>query len=352
MTTVKYWRQVIIRPQATVLDAMQVIDRGALQVALVVDADSRLMGVVTDGDIRRGLLGGVSLKEPVENIMCHHPTIAKTTDSNEQILSIMANKVIGHIPILDEQGHLVGLKTLQELSQSEQRDNWVVLMAGGLGSRLGPLTRDCPKPLLKVGDKPILELIMESFIAYGFRQFFISVNYRREMIREYFGDGSQWGVDIAYLEESDRRGTAGPLALLPQRPKEPIFVMNGDLLTRINFQNILDFHREHGSLATLCVRKMEQVIPYGVVHTHQHNLLSIEEKPVQEYFVNAGIYLLDPSVLDYIPHGEYFDMPDLFRKVIDHGHSTVAFPFLDYWLDIGRMGDFKQACRDYPEVFS
>ncbi|MBF0127959.1 MAG: NTP transferase domain-containing protein, partial [Magnetococcales bacterium] len=224
--------------------------------------------------------------------------------------------------------------------------------AGGLGSRLAPLTDMIPKPLLKVGSKPILEVILESFIAYGFHRFFLSVNYRKEMIKEYFGDGSGWGVEIDYLEENGRLGTAGSLSLFKERPEKPFFVMNGDLLTRINFQHVLDFHLEHQSRATLCVRKVEQTVPYGVVRLDAHRLVTIEEKPVQEYFVNAGIYLLDPEVLSFIPGGQYFDMPTLFQNIIKRGETTAAFPFLDYWMDIGRMGDFRQACRDYPEVFA
>ncbi|MBF0109169.1 MAG: nucleotidyltransferase family protein [Magnetococcales bacterium] len=352
MTTVEYWRKVVIGSQTSVLDVMKVIDRGALRVALVTDEANRLIGVVTDGDIRRGLLNGVNMKDPVERVMAREPTVARATDAEDRVLALMTSKSIDHMPIIDEEGRLIGLKTLRELASREQRKNWVVLMAGGLGSRMGPLTKTCPKPMLKVGTKPILELILESFAAHGFYKFYVSVNYRKEVIQDYFRDGSDWGVDIHYLEEDERRGTAGPLALLPEVPEEPFFVMNGDLLTQINFKNILEFHEEHGSLATLCVRKVEQAIPYGVVHTRQHTLLGIEEKPVQEYFINAGIYLLDPQVVDYIPRNTYFDMPDLFHKVIASGHATAAFPFLDYWMDIGRMADLKQASQDYSEVFS
>ncbi|MBF0131485.1 MAG: nucleotidyltransferase family protein [Magnetococcales bacterium] len=352
MTAVEYWRKVVIGSQTSVLDVMKVIDRGALRVALVTDESSRLIGVVTDGDIRRGLLSGINMKDPVENVMARTPTVARISDSEDRVLALMTSKSIDHMPVVDEDGHLIGLKTLRELASREQRNNWVVLMAGGLGSRMGPLTKSCPKPMLKVGSKPILELILESFAADGFKQFYFSVNYRKEIIQDYFKDGSDWGVTIQYLEEQDRRGTAGPLALLPEMPEDPFFVMNGDLLTQINYKNILEFHEEHGSLATLCVRKVEQSIPYGVVHTDHHTLLRIEEKPVQEYFINAGIYLLDPKVIDYIPENTYFDMPDLFHRVIAKGHATAAFPFLDYWMDIGRMGDLQQASRDYPEVFS
>ena len=204
---------------------------------------------------------------------------------------------------------------------------------------------------MKVGSKPILELILESYIAHGYHNFYVSVNYKKEMIQDYFGDGSDWGVTIRYLEEEERLGTAGSLALLPETPTEPFFVMNGDLLTRINFNDILNFHNEHDSKATLCIRKMEQTIPYGVVETHRHQLVGIEEKPVHSYFVNAGIYLLEPEVLPLLSVSGNYDMPELFQQIVDHGYETAAFPFLDYWLDIGRRGDFHQACQDYPELF-
>ncbi|MBF0294100.1 MAG: nucleotidyltransferase family protein [Magnetococcales bacterium] len=346
------WQHILIRPETTVLDAIRVIDKGALRLALVTDADRRLQGVVTDGDVRRALLKRIDMKEPVMNIMNATPTFARKADSRERILAMMNLKTIEHMPILDDDGAVVGLETMHNLATPMPRDNWVTLMAGGLGSRLSPLTDMVPKPLLKVGSKPILEVILESFIAHGFRRFFLSVNYRKEMIKEYFGDGAAWGVEIEYLEENGRLGTAGSLSLLPEPPEKPFFVMNGDLLTRINFQHVLDFHLEHQSRATLCVRKVEQTVPYGVVRLDNHRLLTIEEKPVQEYFVNAGIYLLDPEVLSLIPHGQYFDMPTLFQRIIKQGEVTAAFPFLDYWMDIGRMGDFRQACRDYPEVFA
>ncbi|MBF0628610.1 MAG: nucleotidyltransferase family protein [Magnetococcales bacterium] len=347
-----WWQAIMIRPELPLLETIRVIDKGGVRLALVTDDAGRLLGVVTDGDVRRALLKRVDMKEPVMNIMNATPSYARASESRERLLSMMHAKKIEHLPILDEAGCVMGLETLYNLSAPPSRENWVVLMAGGLGSRLSPLTDMVPKPLLKVGSKPILEVILESFISHGFYRFFLSVNYRREMIKEYFGDGSAWGVEIVYLEENGRLGTAGSLSLFPERPREPFFVMNGDLLTRINFQHVLNFHLEHQSRATLCVRKVEQTVPYGVVRLDAHRLVNIEEKPIQEYFVNAGIYLLDPGVLPLIPKGQYFDMPTLFQSIIKQGETTAAFPFLDYWMDIGRMGDFRQACRDYPEVFA
>ncbi|MEO5340322.1 MAG: nucleotidyltransferase family protein [Magnetococcus sp. MYC-9] len=351
MSKQKNWRSVLVQPESTILETIQVIDRGALRIALVVTPERRLLGVVTDGNIRRGLLNHVDLQEPVSRIMNPKPITVRVTDAREQVLALMSVREIEHVPVLDEQGILVGLEILQELAQPAAKTNWVVLMVGGLGSRLGPLTQECPKPLLRVGGKPILEVILESFLEYGFRRFYLSVNYKKQMIKEYFGDGSAWGAEIRYLEEKERLGTAGSLSLLSERPEEPFFVMNGDLLTRINFQHILDFHAEHQAQATLCVRRVEQVIPFGVVEIDQHRLTRIEEKPTQHYFVNAGIYVLDPALLSMVADGHYLDMPDLFRQAIRQGHSAAAFPFLDYWMDIGQMGDYDRARQEYAQVF-
>ncbi|MEO5352805.1 MAG: nucleotidyltransferase family protein [Magnetococcus sp. XQGC-1] len=351
MSKQKDWRSVRVGPEATILETIQVIDQGAMRIALVVDGAGHLLGVVTDGNIRRGLLNRIGLQEPVGKIMTANPIVVRTMDAREHVLSLMSARQIEHIPVLDEAGVLVGLEVLQELTQPTPKENWVVLMAGGLGSRLGPLTRECPKPLLRVGPKPILEVILESFLAYGFNRFYLSVNYKKQMIQNYFADGSAWGAEIRYLEEENRLGTAGSLSLLPERPEQPFFVMNGDLLTRINFQHILDFHAQHRAQATLCVRRVEHTIPFGVVEMAQHQLLGIEEKPTHHYFVNAGIYILEPTLLPLIPGGQYLDMPDLFRRAIAQGHATAAFPFLDYWMDIGQMGDYDQACREYAQVF-
>ena len=351
MSTCKTWQSVLIRADATLLETIQVLDKGALRIALVVDAHNRLQGVVTDGDIRRGLLNQIGMGEPVRTIMNPNPITARVSDSRDHILSLMGAREIEHIPVLDDAGIMVGLEILRRLTRPHPKENWVVLMAGGLGSRLGSLTKECPKPLLRVGPKPILEIILERFLEYGFHQFYLSVNYKKDMIQAYFGDGSAWGATIRYLEEETRLGTAGSLSLLPEHPKHPFFVMNGDLLTQINFQHILDFHAKHQAHATLCVRRVEQTIPFGVVEMAQHRLLSIKEKPVHNYFANAGIYLLDPALLSLIPDNRYLDMPDLFRNAIRNGHATTAFPFLDYWMDIGQIGDFDRACQEYPRVF-
>ncbi len=345
------WQKARIVPDRSIRETIQTIDEGAIRIALVVDSENHLLGTVTDGDIRRGILRGVALEEPVTRVMNPQPTTARADESRDVILERMKQTRLHQIPVVDGQGCLVTVEILDELLQTRQRDNWVMLMAGGLGSRLRPLTDECPKPLLKVGSKPLLEIILENFLEYGFRKFYISVNYKAEMVKEHFGDGSRWGIEIRYIHEDQRLGTAGALSLLPERPALPLIVMNGDLLTKVNFQHLLDFHAEHRARATMCVREYDFQVPYGVVRIDHHRVLGIDEKPVQRFFVNAGIYVLEPEVLDLIPSATYFDMPELFTRLIGQNHETAVFPIREYWLDIGHMEDFARANGDFPEVF-
>ncbi len=345
------WQAARIAPDRTIHDAIRTIDEGAIRIALVVDAENRLLGTVTDGDIRRGILKGIALDGPVTHVMNPRPIMARVEESREKILETMKQTRLHQIPVVDGQGRLVTVEILDDLLQAHHRDNWVVLMAGGLGSRLRPLTEDCPKPLLKVGSKPLLEIILDNFLEYGFRKFYLSVNYKAEMVKDHFGDGSRWGIQIRYIHEDQRLGTAGALSLLPERPTLPVVVMNGDLLTKVNFQHLLDFHAEHDARATMCVREYDFQVPYGVVRIDNHRILSIDEKPVQRFFVNAGIYVLEPETLDCIPSSTCFDMPDLFLKLIGQNRETAVFPIREYWLDIGHIEDFARANGDFPEVF-
>lgn len=346
------WKQVKVTPNTSIKETLKIIDDSTLQIALVVDEADHLLGTVTDGDIRRGMLKGIMLDESVENIMNENPTTAKLSENKRGLLSKLRNKKIYQLPIVNDENKLVGLRLLDELIESpEPKENIVVLMAGGLGTRLRPLTEDCPKPLLEVGKKPILETIIENFIESGFSKFYISVNYKSEMIMDYFGDGTKWGIDIQYIHEEKRLGTAGALSLLPFKPDKPFFVMNGDLLTKVNFKLLMDFHNESRSQATMCVREYDFQIPYGVVKLDKQKLVSIEEKPIHRSFVSAGIYVLDPVALDFIPENTFYDMPTLFEKMIEHNYSSTVFPIREYWCDIGQIEDYNKANQDYDEVF-
>jgi len=349
--TTRDWKKTIINPATPILEAMRIIDESTMQISLVVDAEERLVGVITDGDIRRGIIKGISLDQPVGLIMKQQFTSLRPDASQGEILNLMKLNELRQIPIVDDRGRVVDLKILGDLIKPVPRDNWVVLMAGGLGTRLRPFTDACPKPLLKVGNKPLLKTILDNFRAYDFHKFYISVNYKAEMIEDYLGDGSRWGITIDYLREGERLGTAGALGLLPEKPTQAVIVMNGDVLSNVNLQHLLDFHQSHEAKATMCVWDYHVKVPYGVIKTDQHRLIGIDEKPIQRFFVNAGIYVLEPEVLDFIPKNTPWDMPDLFALLIDKGYETAAFPIREYWMDIGRVDDFIQANGEYHEVF-
>ncbi len=347
----KDWRKCLITPNTSALEAIKIIDDSAVQIAVVVNEEKLLLGTVTDGDIRRAILKGISLNRPVQEVMNTKPITAREKQERYAILAKMHAKGLQQIPIVDDNGIVVGIELLKELLGSNAKENPVILMAGGLGSRLQPLTNDCPKPLLEIGSKPILETILENFIEYGFEKFYLAVNYKAEMIERYFGDGSNFGVKIRYIHEKKRMGTAGALSLMPEKPKVPVVVMNGDLLTKVNFQHLIDFHMERKSVATMCVREYSYKIPYGVIEIEKGQIAKLQEKPACSAFVNAGIYVLNPEVIDRIPPDTFFDMPDLFNELIAEKKTTAAFPIREYWMDIGQMDDFKKAEDDFFEVF-
>lgn len=346
------WQSVLTSPLTAIIDVLRIIDDNALQIALVVDESNRLLGAVTDGDIRRGILRGISLNMPVQQVMKRSPIVALNYETKEQLYKLMTKHDIKQIPILDNQGSVVGIEFLSHLLPSNtELDNPVILMVGGLGTRLWELSAKAPKSLAQIGNKPILETILDGFIEYGLRYFVFSVNYKAEMIENYFGDGSRWGVEIKYLREKQPLGTAGALSLLPFKPQQPFFVMNGDLLTKVNFRQMLDFHLEHISVATIGVREYRNQIPYGVVQTEGHNFLGIEEKPIAKVFINAGIYILAPEMLSLVPKNCCFNMPDLFTKIRAKNLAVSAFPIREYWLDIGTVESLNRARKEYLEVF-
>jgi dTDP-glucose pyrophosphorylase len=346
------WQNVLVGPDASVRETIAKIDADPLHIALVVDGSGRLLGTVTDGDVRRAMLKGHSLDSPVRQIMNPRPTVAGRNEPRDAILSLMRHRQLRQIPLVDERRHVVGVESLDELMRSASKDNVVVVMAGGLGSRLQPLTDSTPKPMLEVGGKPILETVLDGFMAYGLNRFYFAVNYRSEMIKAHFGDGSRWGASIRYLEEDRSLGTAGALSLLPETPSTPLIVMNGDVLTTVNFEHLLDFHAAQGAAATICVRNYEIRIPYGVVNLERQRITRIDEKPAHRFFVNAGIYVLEPRVLKKVPPEARFDMPSLIEALIADGDRPAAFPIREYWIDIGQLEDYQRAHGEYGGVFS
>ncbi|MEY4718682.1 MAG: hypothetical protein RL563_1300 [Pseudomonadota bacterium] len=347
-----HWQQIVITPETSLRVTIEIIDRGALQIALVADHDNKLVGVVTDGDIRRALIRGLSLDIQVSEIMNKRPKVASLQDSKTQMIALMEGHHLYQLPVVDANGRVVRLESLQALYKQPSFPNPVFLLAGGFGKRLRPYTDDCPKPLLEIGGKPILETIIENFVKSGFRQFFIAVHYKAQQIKDYFGDGARWGISICYIEELEPMGTAGAIGLLPDNlPDVPLIVMNGDILTQVDFSRLLAYHNEQQAIATLCARHYEYHIPYGVIAFDQQNVISIEEKPLQSCLANAGIYVLDHSLIKPIAQQKSLDMPILLNQQIAQGETVSMFIINDYWLDIGREADFLRAQGEFAQYF-
>ncbi len=338
------WKRITVRRNTPLETAIATLDKGGQRIVLVVDDEERLLGTLTDGDVRRALLRHQSMTTPVSEVMCATPQVAELPWSREKILAVMESTRLLQLPVVDPSGRVVGLETLHELLDKRRIDNPVFLMAGGFGKRLYPLTQDCPKPMLKVGDKPILELILQSLADAGFHRFYISTHYLPEMIHDHFGDGSTWNVNIQYVHEEEPLGTGGALGLLPANEIQmPMLLMNGDLLTRVDYRSLLEFHQRHQGAATLCVREYESQVPYGVIQSEGHRITQIVEKPVQRYFISAGIYILSPELVGRVVPGQRIDMPTLLEQEIAAGRDVNMFPVHEYWLDIGRMDDFHRA---------
>lgn len=344
------WRQAMVPESATIMDAVDRLDRTSLQIVLVVSADRHLLGTVTDGDVRRGLLRGVPLSASVLEIANRAPATVPPGGRRASHVRLMQQRDIRHLPVIQADRTVTGLVLLDDLiGRKGGQDTPVVIMAGGLGNRLRPLTEQTPKPLLTVGGRTILETLLERLADQGFQQFHFAVRYKAAMIRDRFGDGRAWGVHITYIEEEEQLGTAGALRLLHAVPSVPLLVVNGDLMTNVNAVRMLEFHEEQQATATMGVREYEVQIPFGVVTTDGIRITALEEKPVQRALINGGIYCLSPEALAHVPPSGRFDMTDLFRTLIADGVPTAAFPIHEYWLDVGRPEDLARARDITPE---
>lgn len=345
------YQNILLKKTSSIKEALTVINKGAIQIALVVDDKNKLLGTLTDGDIRRGLINDYQLTDSIEPLISKEPTVGNINDTKEKILNLAISKKLHQIPIIDNNGKLVGIEKVDNLLKPEIKKNKVVLMVGGLGTRLRPLTVNTPKPMLKVGNKPILETIILNFKKYGFINIILCVSYKSEIIKEYFKDGSVFGVNIEYVHENKRMGTAGALSLIREKLKEPFFVMNGDLLTNINFENMMEYHSSNDLIATMGVREYDFQVPYGVVNISGKDIVSIEEKPVHNFYVSGGIYILEPKVLEFIPDNIFYDMPTLFKKLIKNNFNPTYFTIREYWMDIGRIEELKKANEEYINIF-
>lgn len=336
----------LVSPSTCIIEAMRRIDQGASQIVLVVDEAQRLLGTVTDGDVRRAILRGVDLNSTVAAIMNEHPLAVAPNVGHDAVFALMRTRKIHQVPVLDAEGSVLDLITLDAALRALRQETLVVLMAGGLGSRLYPLTETTPKPLLHVGGRPLIETTITTLARQGFGRFMLAVNYKAEMFQSHFGSGEQIGVEIDYLHEKEKLGTAGALRLLKERPTAPLLVMNGDILTNLDARRLVTFHRELGRAATMCVSEYEWQVPYGVVQLENGLLAGFEEKPKRREFVNAGIYLLSPNALDYIPESGAVDMPTLLSLIAAQLGPPAIYPLKEYWLDIGRLDDFQRAQND------
>ena len=345
--TVRDWRQCIMPDSASLHDVISVLERTGVGIVLIQNKLGKLVGTVTDGDIRRYLMQGKSLDAGVANVMCHSPTTADDSTSRESCKQILVSKNLRHLPLADIENRPAGLIRLEGFLKAENKQELVFIMAGGLGSRLKPLTDDCPKPMLRVAGKPILERVISSMSLQGFKKFAISVHYLPRLIQDYFGDGTDFGVEITYVYENQPLGTGGALALLPlELRKNNTIVINGDLLTNLDFNNLLSFHISEQAFATVCARGFDYTIPYGVINKAGSKLLSIVEKPVESSLVNAGIYVISPDFFDHVPYGTASDMPDLISDcAVDY--KVCVFPLFEYWIDVGRPDEFSRANDDF-----
>jgi dTDP-glucose pyrophosphorylase len=346
--------EIVLQPRRTLREAMQAMTRSRLGIVLVISRDLRLEGLLTDIDIRRALLRGAEMSDPVTAAMNRDPVTIPEGLSREGITDFFRKRRRAHIPVIDKRGRLKGLAALLNYAALPRRyPNWIVIMAGGAGKRLRPLTRTTPKPMLRIGDKPILELLLEQLISSGFGHFIFAINYLAYQIHAHFGDGSRWNVRIEYVHEKKPLGTVGALSLIRRKLLEPVIVANGDILTKVDFSALLDFHTAEEGLATLCVKHHEIQVPYGVVELYNHRLHALVEKPTHRFLVNAGIYVLEPAALRWLPRGKPCDMPDFLQKLRRHRSDAVTcFPIPEYWLDIGGMKEFRRANGEYGQFFA
>lgn len=336
--------RLVLKSKTKFNDAIKLLDLNGNGVLPVVDEDEKLLGLITDGDIRKAILNN---NLDLEHIINKNPHKLHLDTSKNQIVNYLKKIHRRHIPLVDDENRFIKVFTLDEIDFN-LKPNWVVIMAGGLGTRLGELTKDTPKPMLKVGAKPMIEHIIDIFVSHGFTKFMLSVNYKAEVIKDYFGDGSKFGIEVKYLEEKKRLGTGGALSLINIEINEPFFVTNGDVLSSLDYEKLLTYHKEQSATATMCIRKDNYQIPYGVIEIdNNNNIEAMKEKPIKEFFINTGIYVLNPDVLNYVPKNEFFDLPSLFDVMKSKGISTKGFEITDYWIDMGKPSDYEKIKEKY-----
>lgn len=346
-----YLDNLLINKETSIIETLKKIDSNAKGIAIVVDNEKKLLGTITDGDIRRAIIGGVGTNSNISKIYNKKCKFLYNNYDKDDIVKIYKNNKIRYIPIVDKFNTVIDLLEVENENFSIYKDNPVLIMAGGLGTRLRPLTDDLPKPMLKVGGKPILETIIEQFKNKGYKNILLSVNYKSEVIENYFRDGSDFDVSINYIKEEKRMGTAGAIKLAEQFLNKNFFVINGDILTNVCFNRLLEYHDQNGFKMTIGARNYETQIPYGVLNVDDTCVTSIQEKPIVNFFVNGGIYVLSPETLKYIPKNEYFDITELINRILSNGEKIGSYPILEYWMDIGQLKDYYKANEDIKKYF-
>ena len=337
------WEKAILKSGNSIEDAIRNLNNTALKIVMVADDDKYFLGTISDGDIRRGLLKGLTLSSPIQSIVHQNALVVPAGLTRDTVLSMMTANKVQQIPVVDDDGKIVGLHIWDEVASVQARPNSMVIMAGGMGTRLLPHTESCPKPMLLIQGKPMLEHIIERAKSEGFSHFIVAIHHLGHMIEEYFGDGGKFGVRIDYLREKAPLGTAGALSLLDPLPKYPFVVTNGDVITDIRYGEILDFHLRHQAAATMAVRVHEWQHPFGVVEINGVEIIGFEEKPIARSHVNAGVYVIEPDSLAQLQKDARCDMPTLFERLQEKTQRTVAYPMHEPWLDVGRPDDLAKA---------
>jgi Nucleoside-diphosphate-sugar pyrophosphorylase involved in lipopolysaccharide biosynthesis/translation initiation factor 2B, gamma/epsilon subunits (eIF-2Bgamma/eIF-2Bepsilon) len=342
--------KLLVYSNYSIMKTLEALEIGARGIVFVVDNNRKLVGTITDGDIRRSILNGVSLDETIEKVMHENPIKMNKGTSLEEAKEIIIKNAVKEIPIVDENNVVIDMITINDILLPKGKENFVVIMAGGLGTRLQNLTKELPKPMLKIGEDPILYHIINNFKQYGYNKILISVNYKAEIIENYFQDGYAYGVKIEYIKENKRMGTAGGIKLAQNYLNSPFFVINGDIFTNLNFENMMDFHINNKCHITIGTRNHSFEIPYGVLETENNIIKNIKEKPEINYLINAGVYCLNPELIELIPNGEYFEITDLINICIREGLKVGSYEISEYWMDIGRLEDYNKVNKEFNHL--
>ena len=342
--------KILVYKEFKIRRVLEILDCEGKAIAIAVDKNKKLLGTITDGDIRRALLRGISIEEPIEKIIHYNPIVARNSLTKEELKDIFIKNAIQQLLIVNEDGELVNLISINEILLHEGKENTVIIMAGGLGTRLKELTIEIPKPMLKIGQDPMLQHIINNFKKYGYNKILLSVNYKAEIIENYFQDGYAYGVKIEYIKEHKRLGTAGGIKLAKEYIDKPFFVMNGDIFTNLNVENMMEYHVEKGFDITVATRIHSFQVPYGVINTENNSIKELKEKPIVEYLINAGVYCLNPSLLEYIPEDEYFEITDLINLSIQKGLKIGNYEIKEYWMDIGKLEDYNKVNKDVYDL--